>query len=515
MKKVLTKVKKRGFTLIELLAVIVILGVIILIATTRIANNTKKAKEEAFIEKTYLFLKAAEFAEVEVEDGNFEKIYKFPGDTSLTLTKYPDAGFIMRSQERTYKLQIWDDKLKICAVKDFDTNNITISKTIKEKDKCIKIPGDESADESSLAADEYQIIYHANFEGDTSDVTQILKKDLSQKLISNPFTKENHEFTYWSTKSDGSGDIYANEELVTNPTTKKTMHLYANWSNSLTCANNKNITITGNYICKNNSVIKTNSSTVCKKALSLHQEKCLQTSNYCNAAGYSVDGTKNTDIVTYGNCGSVGTLAQGDAFTCDVNKDNIFDELNERFYYIGKHYNTQNLSFDDNIAVLAYYSSLSNGTACNYNMYSYGSNKENPTNLRANLPTTTMWPNVTLSEQTRRIVAQNNKIMNTSFSYEGYAARPMLIQELSQACSNIYGGDGTLDKCNFILENTKYTNPSVRITGSQFENPDNFYSGMIWVYRTSSRKIDRSSSGEGASFALRPVIDVPVENIAY
>lgn len=68
---------------------------------------------------------------------------------------------------------------------------------------------------------------------------------------------------------------------------------------------------------------------VCKLATTLHQEACGRSSGGCYAAGYG------GRTVTYGQIADSSTMTYGDAYTCDVNSNGVYDEENERFYYIG------------------------------------------------------------------------------------------------------------------------------------------------------------------------------------
>ena len=71
---------------------------------------------------------------------------------------------------------------------------------------------------------------------------------------------------------------------------------------------------------------------ICQRATLLHTEECK--GNYCASAGYKVDGSYGTTTITYGSLGTMGSLASGDAFDCDVNGDGIYDAETERFYYV-------------------------------------------------------------------------------------------------------------------------------------------------------------------------------------
>ena len=63
-----------------------------------------------------------------------------------------------------------------------------------------------------------------------------------------------------------------------------------------------------------------NKKVVCKKATTLHKEKCEQTNNtyFCSAAGLT------GQIMIYGTISS-GNLKSGDAFDCDVNGDGKYN----------------------------------------------------------------------------------------------------------------------------------------------------------------------------------------------
>ena len=93
---------------------------------------------------------------------------------------------------------------------------------------------------------------------------------------------------------------------------------------------------------------------ICKRATTLHTEKCTQTdgSMFCSGAGYTTSGSKGTNTITYGNLGTTGSLNSGDAFDCDVNGDGEYNSDTERFYYVSDYYNTSAKSFENDTAVL-------------------------------------------------------------------------------------------------------------------------------------------------------------------
>lgn len=223
------KKKKKGFTLIELLAVIVIIGVIALIATNRVMNTVKKARRNAFLLKATQVLIAAERDEVDNID-NLERSYIFPEDKTLSLKEYPKSGYVLRDATARYSLRIWSDKLSLCAVKDFDDKNVYLSSTIKKENECITLPGEEYFDESDLASNQYQIIYHSNYINGPASYRQIFKKDILTVLTDVQFTRDKYTFSKWNTMPDGSGTSYNNKAYKSNITKEKTGHLYAIWN---------------------------------------------------------------------------------------------------------------------------------------------------------------------------------------------------------------------------------------------------------------------------------------------
>ena len=263
----------------------------------------------------------------------------------------------------------------------------------------------------------------------------------------------------------------------------------------------------------------------CKRAdvSTLHTEECTHTSDYCYAAGYTTTGSKGTTTITYGNKEvTQGTLTSGDAFDCDVNGDGEYTET-ERFYYVSDLYNTTTKQFDNNYAVLIYYNNFTNqnpdNTSSSRIAYHSGNiNYEGPVKAKENLPLTSTWKNITLSNTTRAIINEkgegttgnSSNNLPTAFSYEGYAARLLTFQEVAQAC----GGDGNLtstgqlDNCNYLMENTKYSNFSLGTNGYWLETPTAAYSNYVWYVCAYYRRVRNSYAADSDYFGSRPAIEV-------
>ena len=216
---------------------------------------------------------------------------------------------------------------------------------------------------------------------------------------------------------------------------------------------------------------------ICKRATTLHTEKCTQTdgSMFCSGAGYTASGSKGTSTITYGNLGTKGSLNSGDAFDCDVNGDGEYNFDTERFYYVSDYYNASTKLFESDTAVLIYYNNVNMGNPNNNTKSSYDSSGENwhgPRTAIEQLPTTSQWNNVSLKNISRTILNENSSNITTGgtlpnkFSYEGYSSRLITIQEVRKAAHNDnipIWKVGELDDYNYFVENTSFSSPMVEI----------------------------------------------------
>ena len=243
---------------------------------------------------------------------------------------------------------------------------------------------------------------------------------------------------------------------------------------------------------------------ICKRATTLHTEICNQanTSDYCSGGGYATG-----DTVTYGNLGTSGTLTSGDAFDCDVNGDGTFDPTTERFYYVSD----KDADSSSDYATLIYYNNVSGGVPNNTAIFAYDSartpRENGPVTAKLQLPTTTQWSNVSLSNTTRTI-KDDTGTEYISFSYEGYAARLLTAQEVNSACGITVGSrnTGKLDNCKYLMENTVYTNSSLTY-GYWLESVHSSTAIYAWRVYSNSRVV----SFEAASYSgcgVRPAIEV-------
>ena len=266
---------------------------------------------------------------------------------------------------------------------------------------------------------------------------------------------------------------------------------------------------------------------LCKRATTLHTETCSQTSTsgFCSGDGYTVSGSMKTTTITYGNLGTKGVLISGDAFDCDVNGDGVYDSATERFYYVSDMIN--GVTKDSNTAVLIYYNNVSGGVASNSTAYAYdstGKNNNGPVTAIKQLPTTSQWSNVSLTNTARAIT--NEKGGNTTgagnlpttFSYEGYAARLLTAQEVSAGCGFTVGSNVTGElssKCKYLMENTMYSSSSLKTFGEWLESPVASFSNNAWHVYANVRSVGRDGVVYATYHGVRPAIEVLKSNISY
>ena len=221
---------------------------------------------------------------------------------------------------------------------------------------------------------------------------------------------------------------------------------------------------------------------------------------------------------TFGNKNVIErTLTSGDAFDCDVNGDGTYDSKTERFYYV--------TDLDDSTAVLIYYNNVENGKPSNSKLMSYDSSGENwhgPRTAIEELPSTSEWRNVSLTNSVRSIVTENGGnttkggTLPSNFSYVGYSARLLTTQEINKACGITVGKGktGELDTCNYLMENTKYSSSSLT-NGYWLENARSDDSALVWFVSGHSRIVGHYTANYTGGCGVRPAIEVPKSNIEY
>lgn len=207
---------------------------------------------------------------------------------------------------------------------------------------------------------------------------------------------------------------------------------------------------------------------VCKKAEVLHEETCDRTSGGCRAAGHQTG-----SIITYGTLPGVNPPSVGDAYDCDVNGDNKYNPNSERFYFV---------TTNGNNGVLVSFTNFEGSLGQqNGNIFSYNQ-------IYNELPTTTQWGNENLA------------------LFDDKPARILTVAELEDSC-NGSSTTGSLDSCEFLLENTKYSSENVGRSALWLDGSDSSYH-RIFAPDRALRTVDSSSNN-----AVRPAIEVPLEYI--
>ena len=253
---------------------------------------------------------------------------------------------------------------------------------------------------------------------------------------------------------------------------------------------------------------------VCKRAATLHTEVC--TRSYCVDEGYTSGGE-----ITYGNKTTTdGVLSTGDAFDCDVNGDGIYDAETERFYYV--------TDLDSKVAVLTYYNNVSEGKPLNTASSAYSEayqNNQGPSIAIKQLPTTSQWSNVSLTNQVIAIVNEKGGnttdagILNASFSYSGYAARLLTLAEVKKACYTDADDNPTSisfgKNCEFFAENTSSVLSTTSMNGFWLETPMSSSSYIAWGSTSSFSFYASNDVSNGGTMGTRPAIEVAKSSIEY
>ena len=294
-----------------------------------------------------------------------------------------------------------------------------------------------------------------------------------------------------------------------------------------------NITSTINYTMltkeKSDTPVTPEKKVICKRATTLHTEECTwdNATYYCSGAGYTSAGSKGTSTITYGNLGTSGILTSGDAFDCDVNGDGTYDSNTERFYYVSDYYNTSTNAFESDTAVLIYYNNISAGNPSKNSTYAYDSSGENwhgPRTAITELPTTSQWTNVSLTNSIRTITNENGENTTTggtlpnNFSYAGYATRLLTIQEVRQGTGLTSIPDwkvGELDAFTYLLENTKFASNNNSAWAWWLENARSDNYTHAWIVYGIGRNVHNYVVSDAGAIGIRPVIEVSKTNIEY
>lgn len=356
--------------------------------------------------------------------------------------------------------------------------------------------------------------------------TQTVTYAATETLNTNTFTNYQHTFLGWNTQADGKGTHYDNRAEI-EITIPHDFTLYAEWQAVLQSAHGNSIDLTMLSADKANEDVQIDEDTKCKRAVQLHEEICE--SGHCTGLGYTETGDKGTKVVRYGSFGTQGgPLNSGDAFTCDVDGNGVFDEKYERFYYVSDYWNTKTREFEGDTAVLIYYRSTYLGQGTTNQATSSYSNPVTSGPSISNLPKSSLWQNVSLKNTKRNILAfregEEMTITIEDFDYEGYSARLLTIPEAKAGCNvaTIQGGEAETDStCMYMYENSRFVINDMNKTESIGVPLENTYIGTTssednyrWFIQSRSAAGFHPTSAS-TRVSMRPVIEVPKNKISY
>ena len=426
-----------------------------------------------------------------------------------------------------------------------ESDSITLNEPVKEGYTFIGFTGtglvtptkNVVINSGSTGDREYTANYEANkynviFDGNDSSVTGTMANqehtyDSPLALTKNAYAKANYTFNGWNTRSDGQGDHYDDEEVVTNLSTEEDVTLYAEWEktgitvifNSMEGTSVSPVTLEvgdslgdsltdlpkptksgvvfgGWYEDLSDETTKVDLTYapsddvilyakwipfVCKKAITLNTESCNSPAGKgCLANGHTVG-----DTISYGNIIKSDTLTAGDALDCDVDGTGY----NQRFYYV-----TDN---GDNAVLISHITFSGELKQSNINVYY---NYDTSLTL---LPTTEQWGNLPVKFE----------IQSGDFR----PARMIRLEELQDMTGKSYTDlkkDGALNDYEFLFENSLYSGVGERSTAWLEQTVVDGTDTRI-RYRNDSRKLEQLSADKynSSTNCIKPIIEVPYELI--
>lgn len=235
----------------------------------------------------------------------------------------------------------------------------------------------------------------------------------------------------------------------------------------------------------------------CQRAKTLHSITCTSSSTegYCKATKAG----SGQDSITFGQIGTSGKLASGDAFDCDVNGDGVYDAATERFYYVS--------DLNSSTAILIYYTYT--------NRYPYNAQSSNsysgPITAVGALPTTKEWSNISLVQKTSQIynhsggttvIDSSNKTHTLPKYTYTTAARLLTLTEYNK----ITNTDIFWEKFGYMDPNCVWLNTPLASGGG---------SQVMAVYNPTYTSIATMPYSVSTSCAVKPVIEVSKGLIVY
>ena len=133
------------------------------------------------------------------------------------------------------------------------------------------------------------------------------------------------------------------------------------------------------------------------------------------------------------------------------------------------------------------------------------------------LLTTTQWKNVKLSNTTRNITDEKGTVRVNNFSYSGYAARLLTVQEVNKGCGITVGSSktGELDTCKYLMENTRYSTGSNETYGLWLETVNSSDASRAWIVDVASSLGSCNAVADASTAGVHPAIEVLKSKISY
>ena len=270
--------------------------------------------------------------------------------------------------------------------------------------------------------------------------------------------------------SPNSVSVDIGEEIGAIPTPTRDNYVFEGWYTSL----QDGVEVDSSYIPTGDVTIFAHwKKVVCVSAVSFHKETCDRTNAGCYAAGYH-----QGELISYGQASLGGADQIGDIYNCDVNDDDIYDDLTERFYY---------LTNQDDHKVFIFHSNFEgeDGIAT-VNIFEYNT-------ALTKLPTHEQWPLVPIT-------------------FDSSAARFPYLSEIIDNCviPNSSNFDIDTNRCTFLFENSRFISDTNGRSAYWITYPNE--SGQYRRVHTSFNQVAtvNSSSKNGA----RPVIEVPSKYVS-
>ena len=284
-----------------------------------------------------------------------------------------------------------------------------------------------------------------------------------------------------------------NQPIGTLPTPSLTNYNFIGWytqDGQTKIENSRLITANETYVAHYVKI-------VCKKALvnTLHTETCHKESGVSTDPGCLNDAVHHYEDgypIYYGNIPSGDAPESGDAYDCDVNDDDTYDPVTERFYFI-----RENTATDDT-GVFVYYTGFDEA----------GQMDDDPSrtiHIYADVPN--FLPNANYTDWTTDDVWDNPALV----TFDGKVSRLATVTDLVAACGQFSTANGYLDSCNYYMENSRYHNNVNSRSAIWIEQ----YEGTYYRIDGRTRKIATvaANSITTSQSVVRPTIEVPYNTV--